>query len=134
MLATRAARAASAMEALIVDASGQVVEGATSNVFFVHAGSLMTPPEDVGILPGITRGIVLDLARELGLPLDLRAPQLHELPRMDEVFISSSIRELLAVVRVDGYPVGQGAPGPVYARLLSAFRSKVRELETTAVE
>lgn len=122
VLAMRAARAQGAAEALIVDVHQTVVEGATSNVFFVQKGRLVTPPLDAGILPGITRAVVLRAAKRLGIDVELRAPKLAEITSFEEVFISSSIREILAVVRIDGNAVGSGAPGPVYRRLLAEFR------------
>ncbi len=125
VLATRRAKAAGAAEALIVDGKGAVVEGATSNVFFVAKGALITPPEDDGILPGITRAVALEVARDLSIPVIYRSPQLGELELFDEVFISSSIRELVAVVRIEGNAVGDGKPGPVYRRLREAFRRHV---------
>ncbi|HVW24347.1 MAG TPA: aminotransferase class IV [Polyangiaceae bacterium] len=125
VLATRRAKAAGAAEALIVDGKGAVVEGATSNVFFVAKGALITPPEDDGILPGITRAVALEVARDLSIPVIYRSPQLEELALFDEVFISSSIRELVAVVRIEGNAVGDGKPGPVYRRLREAFRRHV---------
>ena len=125
VLGMRKARAAGAAEALIVDGAGHVVEGATSNVFFVSGGALMTPPEDDGILPGITRAVALDVAADLRIPVTFRSPPVDELPRFDEVFISSSIRELVAVVSIDGADVGASAPGPVYTKLLAAFRARV---------
>lgn len=126
VLAMREAKARGAAEALIVDAHGAVVEGATSNVFFVRDGRLVTPPLTAGILPGITRATLLDVAKASGYEVELRAPLVSELGSFDEAFVTSSIRELLAVVRIDGEPVGQGTPGPVYRRLLAAFRAAVR--------
>ena len=126
VLAMREAKAVGAAEALIVDGAGRVVEGATSNVFFVTRGTLVTPPEEMGILPGITRATLLEVATTLGVPVEFRAPLVQDLARLDEVFITSSIRELLAVVRVDGVAVGDGAPGPLFVKLLAAFRSAVR--------
>jgi branched-chain amino acid aminotransferase len=126
VLAVRAAREAGASEALIVDAEGRIVEGATSNVFFVQRGALLTPPEEAGILAGITRATTLDVARDLGILVSFGAPLKADLPRFAEVFISSSIRELVAVVRIDGVAIGAGTPGPVYRRLLTAFRAAVR--------
>lgn len=131
ILALGAARAAGAGEALIVDGEGRVVEGATSNVFFGSGDVLTTPPEDAGILPGITRAHVLEVARALGLEVRLRAPLVQEIGTFDEVFISSSIRELLPVVRVDERVVGGGTPGPLYRRLLAAFRREVGQLGRT---
>lgn len=125
VLALREALRAGAAEALIVDGAGFVVEGASSNVFIVRGGRLLTPPEDAGILPGITRRLLLETARAEGIPVDLEPLSLGGLAAADEVFISSTIRELLPVVRVDGTPVGSGRPGPVTQRLLAAFRDKV---------
>lgn len=128
VLATEAARAASAEEALLVDREGHVLEGATSNVFAVRAGRLITPPIALGILPGITRAHVLALARELSLAVEERPLLTNELFDMDELFISSSIRELVPVVRVDGQAIGAGVPGPLAARLLVAFRERAGKL------
>jgi len=123
VLATRQARLANAAEALIVDGRGLVLEGATSNVFAVLPdGTLVTPPESDGILLGITRETVLSVAAQLGIPIKLESLPLDAIKRAAEVFVSSSIRELLPVVSVDGAAVGAGEPGPVTLRLLSAFR------------
>lgn len=126
VLATEAARAADAEEALLVDREGNVLEGATSNVFAVRAGRLLTPPIALGILPGITRAHVLLLARELSLDVEERPLFVSELAGLDELFISSSIRELVPVVRVDGQAIGAGVPGPLAQRLLDAFRTRAR--------
>jgi branched-chain amino acid aminotransferase len=125
VLANREARLANAAEALIVDRRGRVVEGATSNVFAVLAdGTLVTPPEQDGILLGITRETVLAVAAELGLPVRFQSLPVEELTQASEVFVSSSIRELLPVVRIDERVIGEGRPGPVTARLLAAFRER----------
>jgi branched-chain amino acid aminotransferase len=127
VLAMREARKAGASEALITDAAGHVVEGATSNVFAWRAGRLCTPPESAGILPGITRAHVLEVAREMPLPVELCELTIADLTGADEVFISSSIRELLPVVRVDDSTIGDGRCGPVTRRLLAAFRENARK-------
>lgn len=125
VLANREVREAGAAEALIVDGRGRVVEGATSNVFVVEPdGTLVTPPEEDGILLGITRETVLNVAAELGVPIRFESLPLERVKHAAEVFVSSSIRELLPVVVIDGTPVGSGAPGLVTERLLSAFREK----------
>jgi branched-chain amino acid aminotransferase len=126
VLAMRAARAAGALEALIVDGHARILEGASSNVFAVQHGRLLTPGEEAGILAGITRAHVLALAAELGIPVELRALELDAAYACSELFISSSIRELLPVVKLDGRLIGTGAPGPVFARLLAAFRERTR--------
>jgi len=109
-------------EALIVGASGDVIEGATSNVFAVRAGELFTPPIHAGILAGITRQAVIELATE-------QRRRVHEVPlapselfNADEVFITSSVREVVPVVRVDAVTIGAGRPGPVTLGLLAAYR------------
>ena len=125
VLAMREARQAGAQEALFVDAQGRVSEGASSNVFVAKAGQLITAPVGAGILAGITRAHVLDLAEGLGIGVQQRAPHLDEVYAADEVFISSSIRELMPIVRLDQRSLGGGAPGPVFRQLLGAFRERV---------
>ena len=122
LLALKDAKARGAQEALIVDASGCVVEGTTSNVFVVRGGELCTPPEQSNLLPGITRAHLIEVAAELGRPLHLAPLTLADLASADEVFISSSLREVLPVVRVDDRPVAGGRPGPVTRALHAAFR------------
>jgi branched-chain amino acid aminotransferase len=122
LLAVREARRRGAAEALIVDGRGRVLEGTTSNVFLVKAGGLVTAPEESGILPGITRAHLFGAADRLGIPVVLRDVNEGELAEADEIFISSSIREVLAVVRVEGKPVGDGRPGPVARRVHEEFR------------
>jgi branched-chain amino acid aminotransferase len=125
ILALREAKARGAAEALVVDARGFVVEGTTSNVFAVLGGRLVTPPVDAGILPGITRAHILRAAADLALPVVERALLRDELYVSDEVFITSSIRELFPVVRVDGRPIAGGLPGPVGRALHRRFRESV---------
>jgi branched-chain amino acid aminotransferase len=127
VLALRDAKAVGADEALIVDGEGHIVEGATSNVFFAAGRRLVTPPVEAGILAGITRGLVLDVARDSGLDVHEECPLARDVSSWDEVMISSSIREMLAVVRVDGRPVGSGRPGPVFRGLLERLRERVRQ-------
>lgn len=134
VLAMKEARAAGALEALIVDAHGQVVEGATSNVFMVQGSTLVTPAESAGILPGITRAGLIQVAEELGVEVRFETPTLDQLLGAEEVFISSSIRELLPVVSVDGTSVGRGKPGPMYRKLLQGFRTHVRGRMAEAAE
>jgi branched-chain amino acid aminotransferase len=123
LLALQAARAQGAHEAILLDARGHVLEGATSNVFFVHEGELITAPEDAGILAGITRAQVIELAEELGIPVRLVAfaPTLPA----QEAFLTSSLRELVPLAQVDDRRVGDGLPGPVTRALHTAFRRRV---------
>ncbi len=91
-------------------------------MFVVKGGRLATPPVDAGILAGITRAHVLDAATAAGVPVDERTLRPEDLYAADEVFVTSSIRELLPVVRVDGRTIGAGVPGPVARALHRAFR------------
>jgi len=125
LLALRAAREAGAHEALVLDSSGRVVEGTTSNVFLVRRSELVTPPEEAGILPGITRARLLDIAAAEGVVVRLEPVTPTDLAAAEEVFLSSSIREVLPVVRIDGRPVGGGVPGPTTRALHAAFRRRV---------
>lgn len=135
VLAMKAARERGAYEALLLDAAGRVTEAASANVFAVRGGGLATPPLAAGILEGVTRRVVLALAREVGVPaaeVELRPEDLYG---ADEAFITSTTRELVPVVRIargagDEVTVGAGRPGPVTLKLLSAFRARaLREVE-----
>lgn len=95
------ARAAGADEALLVDPSGRVLEGAASNLFLVVRGRLVTPPVTLPILPGIARAVVLEGARSLGIPVDEREVNVTELGQADEVFLSNSVQEVVPVARLD---------------------------------
>jgi branched-chain amino acid aminotransferase len=124
-LALRSAREAGAEEALVVNREGQVVEGPTSNLFVVKGGKLITPPLDAGILAGITRARVLGLAEEQGIGIEYRAMTVAELQAADELFLSSTIRELVPVVKVDGVVLGDGKPGEITRLLHRSLRRRV---------
>jgi branched-chain amino acid aminotransferase len=125
LLALREAKRKGAQEVLVIDERDQVIEGATSNVFIVRGGRVATPPESAGILPGITRAHVMAAAAAAGIPCDERALSLDEVYAADEVFITSSIREVVPVVRVDDRVVGTGSPGGVARALHGCFRQAV---------
>jgi branched-chain amino acid aminotransferase len=122
VLAVREARAAGAHEALLLDARGFVTEGSSSNVFAVRDGVVRTPPLAAGILAGVTRGVVIALARAEGVTLEEVPLRPSDLEGADEVFLTSTMREILPVTRVGDRAVGAGRPGPVTYRLHQAFR------------
>jgi len=122
VLAVREARAAGAHEALLLDARGAVTEGSSSNVFAVRGGRVTTPPLAAGILEGVTRGLVLRVAGELGVAAEEAPLRPEDLEEADEVFITSTVREIVPVTRIGDVAVGSGRPGPVTARLHHAFR------------
>ncbi|MCA9575341.1 MAG: aminotransferase class IV [Polyangiales bacterium] len=126
LLAVHAAKQQGAHEAIITGRGGEVLEGASSNVFVVTGGRLRTPRPEAGILDGITRRTVLEAARRVGLPVDEEALFPADLYAADEVFITSSIREVVPVVQVDDRRIADGRPGPVVAQLHAAYREVVR--------
>jgi branched-chain amino acid aminotransferase len=113
-------------EAIAVGRNGELLEGSSSNLFIVREGAISTPRLEMGILSGITRRTVIELARQKGIPLSESVLYPTDLYAADEAFITSSTRELVPAVRVDGAAVGNGAPGPVTLGLLDAYRELAR--------
>jgi branched-chain amino acid aminotransferase len=105
--------------AMLVDQQGNVVEGPGFNVFVVERGGVFTP--DSGVLEGITRRTVMELASVLGIPLGCRAIPASEMRLAEEVFVTSTAGGIMPVTKVDGKVVGGGKPGPVTARLREAY-------------
>ncbi|MFO0680477.1 MAG: aminotransferase class IV [Sandaracinus sp.] len=128
MLAFWHAREHGGHEALMVADDGHVSEGNSSNVFVVRKGEILTPPLSLGILPGITRGIVERLARELDVPFREAMLVARDFETADEAFLTSSLREVVPVVSIDGRRIGDGLPGPRTLQLLEAYRARTREL------
>jgi branched-chain amino acid aminotransferase len=119
-------RRPSVNEAILCAANGSVAEGATSNVFAVAAGELRTPALEVGILDGVTRGKILALARVNNVAcheISFMSPD--DLRRADEAFLTSSVRGVLPVTRIDGQGLGDGKPGAVTRRLMLLYRQLV---------
>ena len=129
LIARAEAAALGVDEAIMLNDRGYVSECSSSNIFMVAAGKLLTPSLESGILPGITREVVLELAHELGIEeMEGEIPP-SDLLRADEVFITTSVREVVPVVTVDGRPVGLGKPGEVTIRLMTAYKELIqREL------
>jgi len=127
LLAQREAKRQGADEAVLVEADGFVVEGAMRNVFAVVGAKLVTPPLSRGLLPGITRATVLEIAAKLGVPHSEHDTTLSELQQADECFLTSSLAEILPVASVDGQCIGAAAPGPVTRRLAQGYRELVGE-------
>jgi branched-chain amino acid aminotransferase len=122
ILAKIEARKAGAPEAVMLNTEGNVAEGTADNIFIVTRGEVRTPPLLDGALGGITRGAVLDLAREAGIPASERSFGPDELHGADEVFLTGTGAEIMPVVGVDGRTIGTGKPGRITLALLAAFR------------
>jgi branched-chain amino acid aminotransferase len=125
VIALTAAREAGFDDALFLDIEGHVAEGPISNVMLVKGRSLITPPLACGILPGITRAVTMELGAEQGLTVEERPVERAEIHAADEMFYTSSLRELYPIVRVDETTIGAGRPGPVYRQLHQAYAACV---------
>ena len=125
-LARNAAAAAGADEAAFVD-DGLVTECSSSNLFAVIDGSLVTAPVGPRVLPGITRAVLLELAAALHIPVQQRALRYAEALNADEIFITSTLREVGWVSRWDGQTIGDGCCGPTTLRLQKAFLERIGE-------
>lgn len=124
-LATREAYAKGAFEAILLNTRGEVAEGAGSNVFIVKDGCLLTPPLSCGLLAGITREIVLEVAAASGQAHEERVLSASDLSSADELFVTSTLKELAPMTTLDGAPVGDGSVGPISKALLTAFRARI---------
>lgn len=121
-----------AWEHLMLDGEGRILEGTSSNFFGLRKGVLITAGE--GVLDGVTRHIVLELASALGLETRMEAIPASEVGDLDEAFQTSSSRTLVPIVNVAGTPLGDGTPGPVFRRLLEAYAAYAEREARPATE
>ena len=115
---------------------GKLTEASASNVFVVKRGVLLSPPKSNLILPGITYDVVTEIAQAGKIPLEFRDVTEAEVRNADEVWVTSSSKEILAIVTLDGKPVGDGRPGPLFKRayaLYQEFKAKVMRKEAVSV-
>lgn len=124
-LAGAEAKAKGFDDALLVDRDGFVTEGTHSTFFGVFGGRLVTPPLGPGLLPGITREFLLGLAARSGIPADERRIPAAELALAEELFFTGTLAEIQPIVRLDGNPVGNGAPGPLTLRTTALFKAEI---------
>jgi len=101
---------------------GKLTEASASNVFIVRRGVIFSPPKSALILPGITYDVVVELAQAGGLPLEFGELSEADVRGADEVWVTSSSKEVLAIVTLDGKPVGEGRPGPVFRRMYALYQ------------
>lgn len=113
---------AGAEEGLMLNDVGLVAECTGDNIFVIRDGALSTPPITAGALPGITRGVVIDIARELGLPLTERDLSRHDIYTCDECFLTGTAAEVIAATKLDQRVLGTGRPGPITQRIIARFR------------
>lgn len=115
------AEEAGAQEALLIN-SGMLTEGSASNAYVVIDNTLMTAPKSDKILPGITRDVIIDLAQQTGIPVQETFVSEIALRQADEIWISSSTKEVVPVTLIDNQPVGSGQPGPLWQQMHASFQ------------
>ncbi len=118
---------AGCVEALMLNHKGEVAECTGDNIFVVRAGTLLTPPPDAGILEGITRGAVMELAHAAGIECRESTLTRHDLYTGEECFLTGTAAEVIPVVEIDGRMIGSGTPGAITARLTADFYKLVRQ-------
>ncbi len=121
VLAKVEARQAGAADALMLNPTGQLTECTTSNFFFVRDQRLMTPSLDCGILPGITREVILRLARENGVLVEEGEWPPEILQNTEEAFITGTVKRVMPVTSLDGRPIGEGKPGPITKMMMRLY-------------
>ena len=117
---------------IVLFRGGHLTEASASNVFVVRRGTLLSPPKTHLILPGITYDVVLELAAAAGIPIELREIAEAEVRGADELWLTSSTREVQAIVALDGKPVGAGRPGPLFRKVYQAFQEFKRKVMRVA--
>lgn len=132
LLSRKEARNAGVDDALLLNERGLLAEASTSNVFLVSKRILKTPRTENGILPGITRGVILELASQLNIKAVEVDVTLEELLAADEVFLTNSLMEVMPVTAMSGKVVGPGRPGAITRKLMTAYKDLV--LKETANE
>jgi len=126
ILARMEAKAAGCDEAIMLNELDYVAEGSTANIFLVSEGELSTPSLESGILPGITREAVLEIARDLNIKTVERQVELGELSRAEEAFVTNSIIEIMPLTWFNGEPIGTGKPGKLTRNLMAAYKKLVK--------
>lgn len=111
---------------------GQLTEASSSNVFIVRDGVVLTPPKDHLVLPGITYDVVIEIARAREFQIEIRPVSEAEVRDADEIWVTSSTKEVLAVTTLDGKPVGDGRPGPLFRRMHTLYQSFKQDHMRTA--
>ncbi|MBL8830254.1 MAG: aminotransferase class IV, partial [Planctomycetaceae bacterium] len=127
ILAKLEGKQAGCVEALMLNTKGEVAECTGDNIFLVRNGDVYTPPIDAGILEGITREAVIDIAREEGLEVREIPLTKHDVYIADEVFLTGTAAEVIPVVKVDQRTIGTGKPGPVTLDLIKKFHELTRK-------
>jgi len=133
VLAMQEALQLQADEAILLNHRGEFAECSQSNLFVVRSGKVLTPPLNSGLLEGVTRNFLFEVGADLEVPVAEAVLKETDLPELDEMFITSTTREVVPVIRVGSHQIGSGRPGPVTMRLLEQFRKRAHEITDTSV-
>jgi len=128
LLAKREAEEKGCQEAIFLNNRDYLAEGCTTNLFLVKRGEVITPSLDSGILPGITRQVVLELCSRVGIPCREKKIRLKELYEADEAFLTNSLREILPLTRIDFRVIGKGEPGRITRLLMKEYKYEIRKV------
>ncbi len=118
-----------AEDAIMVNSLGQLTEGTTSNLFFVKDERLLTPGKECGILSGITREKIIQLAHKNGITLEEGKWSSEELFQAEEIFLSGTVKKVLPVTILDNRPVGEGMPGPITQKIMKLYSELLESLD-----
>ena len=118
---------AGCVEALMLNHKGEIAECSGDNIFLVKRGNLRTPPIDAGVLEGVTRGAIIELAGKAGIPVQEMALTRHDVYTADECFLTGTAAEVIPVVKCDARPIGNGMPGPITRQLRERFQQLTRQ-------
>ncbi len=127
VLLRQEAKERGAMEAILIR-DGLAMEGAASNLFIVDDGQIITPPKGEHLLPGVTRDLLLELAAEAEIPYCEAPVRAEQLDSADEIWLTSSTREIMPVTRLDDRPINNGQPGELWQKLFDRFQAYKEEL------
>ena len=118
-----------AEDAIMVNSLGQLTEGTTSNLFFVKGERLLTPVKECGILSGITREKIIQIAHKNGITLEEGKWSSEELFNAEEIFLSGTVKKIMPVTVLDNRPVGKGIPGPITQKIMKLYSELLDSLD-----
>ena len=127
IIAKMEAKASGFNEGIMINTDGLVTEGTVSNIFIVMENRIVTPVRDAGLLPGVTRQVILELAEEKQIKSEEGTITPQQLAAADEAFLTNSLVEIMPFVELDGQPIGKGTPGPVTQELIVSYKKRVQE-------
>jgi branched-chain amino acid aminotransferase len=125
ILAKIEANTAGVLEAIMLDKDGYVTECTGDNIFVVKKGKLITPPLYIGVLDGITRETVLDIAKNLNIPFEEKLFTRYDIYTAEECFLTGTAAEIIPVIKVDDRKIGDGVPGKITLKLINSFRKTI---------